>query len=133
MGFAWCPTASPTPTVCVCGVLWRCTGALSKNVLYATYICYLILFFLFELWLAKFSWSQGLLFATWDWGVFKLFSSWDVFKTSKKYYTKSSQEFSENVFAETFVLYMSISHCSILRWNHLNIQYNYFYSSPLLC
>lgn len=32
---------------CVCDVFWLCTGALSKNMLYATCICYLVLFFLF--------------------------------------------------------------------------------------
>lgn len=57
--------------LCVHGGFWLCTGAmlaLSRNILYGTYTCYLILVLFcfgvfFELLLAKFSLSQGLLFA----------------------------------------------------------------------
>lgn len=63
VGFVCCPTASPTPQ-CVHGGLWLWAGtmlALNENMLYMTWTCYLTLFFIFELLLAKFCLSKDLL------------------------------------------------------------------------
>lgn len=107
-----CAALLPAPPPrCVHGGLWPCTGAmlaLSKNMFYTAQTCHLILFFFLSFCWQNFVGQKTCSLFPQDWGVFKHFSPWDIFKTSLKYFTKSSLEFFENVFAETFVLYMSI-------------------------
>lgn len=108
-----CAALLPAPhPQCVHAGLWPCTGAvlaLSKNMLYVTYTCNLILFFFLSFRWQNFVGHKAYCLLPRDWGVFKhFFSSWDIFETSINYFTKSSLEFFENVFAETFVLHMSI-------------------------
>lgn len=116
---------------CVCGVFWLCTGALSKYMLYVTYICYFCFFFFSFYWQILAGHKAYCLLHETETCLNS--SHLEMFlKLLKNPILNPHRNFLK-MFAETFVLYMSISHCSILRWNHLNFQYYYFYSIPLLC